>query len=355
MSTIDFTLPENQHPAVRLFPLMPPDELKELAEDIKKNGQRDPVQVVYTYDGPSLLLDGQNRVAACAIAKVNPRVECIHLRNFSDDGDLLRYVLSKNMKRRHLTPAQRGAIAVSASDLLAQLQREAKERRDAELAKENLRRKAIKEAAQAVQKDPEGADAILNQSEGTAVPEAKQPSKRTCEKIAALADIGKTLAQSLLNVQKYMPELLSQIIAGTLSVEVAERHANAACLEKMRKERAAKAATKPKKQAKPKPEREYGIFKVGAVLLAKDTARWEHGEEIVLPVLATVTKVSQSWATLNVGDAKAPVMYCMEKPKSGPRTKPTGTHYFECVRVATAADKKLVYQVWEAIRRKAAA
>jgi hypothetical protein len=47
------------HPAAQLFPLMPPDELKALTEDINKNGLHNPV-VIWR----DLLLDVRNRLDA---------------------------------------------------------------------------------------------------------------------------------------------------------------------------------------------------------------------------------------------------------------------------------------------------
>ena len=56
-----------------------------------------------TYQGK--ILDGRNREKACAIAGVTPRYE-----EYSGD-DPIGFVISMNMKRRHLTVSQRAAIA----------------------------------------------------------------------------------------------------------------------------------------------------------------------------------------------------------------------------------------------------
>ena len=52
------------HPAAELFPRMSPDELKALAEDIKKNGLKIPVTVWRGNGGRMQLLDGRNRLDA---------------------------------------------------------------------------------------------------------------------------------------------------------------------------------------------------------------------------------------------------------------------------------------------------
>jgi hypothetical protein len=51
------------HPAAELFPLMPPDELKALAHDIKANGLCSTI----TLDEDDSLLDGRNRLDALAL------------------------------------------------------------------------------------------------------------------------------------------------------------------------------------------------------------------------------------------------------------------------------------------------
>ena len=49
------------HPAADLFPLMSADELRELADDIRKNGLQVPIDMFVDGDGNTWLLDGRNR------------------------------------------------------------------------------------------------------------------------------------------------------------------------------------------------------------------------------------------------------------------------------------------------------
>jgi len=55
------------HPAADLFPMMKADELDALADDIKANGQQQPIAV-----HRDLVLDGRNRLEACRRAGVPP-------------------------------------------------------------------------------------------------------------------------------------------------------------------------------------------------------------------------------------------------------------------------------------------
>jgi len=93
------------HPLADSFPLMSDGELQELAADIKKNGQRDPV-LFATIDGKKVLIDGRNRLAACFLAKQEPVSETV---DFRDEAAIETFIRSRNVYRRHLTPAERAA------------------------------------------------------------------------------------------------------------------------------------------------------------------------------------------------------------------------------------------------------
>ena len=109
------------HPAAELLPLMSKDELRELADDIKRNGLIEPVRAGFdpktrTYS----LLDGRNRLDALELLgrKIfsDPPPHQPDW-TFSDDGMMIcksvnelepvRYVISANVHRRHLTSEQK--------------------------------------------------------------------------------------------------------------------------------------------------------------------------------------------------------------------------------------------------------
>jgi hypothetical protein len=88
------------HPAANLFPMMSDDEIRELAEDIRKHGMREPIWLI---DGQ--VVDGRNRLKACKLIDHKP-----HFATAVFGGTALDFVLSKNLHRRHLTPAQRREV-----------------------------------------------------------------------------------------------------------------------------------------------------------------------------------------------------------------------------------------------------
>jgi len=92
-------------PAADLFPMLDGDALHELAEDIKANGQKEPL-VIALVDGVWTLVDGRNRREACRLAGVEPTY-----RELGDE-DPTAFILSVNIHRRHMTKGQR-AMAVA--------------------------------------------------------------------------------------------------------------------------------------------------------------------------------------------------------------------------------------------------
>jgi len=89
------------HPACAAYPPMPETVFKEFVADIRANGQRDTIVMI-----TGMILDGRMRWDGCTEAGIEPRV-----REFgsdpSDGDDPVRFVLSKNQHRRHMTQAER--------------------------------------------------------------------------------------------------------------------------------------------------------------------------------------------------------------------------------------------------------
>ncbi|MCP4304567.1 MAG: ParB N-terminal domain-containing protein [bacterium] len=88
------------HPIAGIFPLMDGDDYSDLVDDIKANGLHEPV---ITHQGQ--ILDGRNRYRACLEAGVPCRFKTY------DGDDPAGFVISLNLKRRHLSASQRGMVA----------------------------------------------------------------------------------------------------------------------------------------------------------------------------------------------------------------------------------------------------
>jgi site-specific DNA-methyltransferase (adenine-specific) len=107
------------HPAAALLPRMTDEEYRDLVADMRAHGQRVPIVV---HDGA--ILDGRNRWQACRDIGIQPATE-----QWQSNGQSpVIWVLSMNVKRRHLTPSQKALIAADADALITELTAAARER-----------------------------------------------------------------------------------------------------------------------------------------------------------------------------------------------------------------------------------
>lgn len=94
------------HPIANCFPLIEGREFEELVADVKANGIHEPVIL---HQG--MILDGRNRYRASQIAGVDcPMVPY-------DGNDALGFVVSLNLRRRHLSEGQRAWVAAQIANL----------------------------------------------------------------------------------------------------------------------------------------------------------------------------------------------------------------------------------------------
>lgn len=97
------------HPVADIFPMMSEREFKDLVEDIREYGLREPVWL--HHDGR--IIDGRNRYRACGELKRAPT-----FRTFEgDDSELVAFVVSLNLHRRHLNESQRAWVASNIANL----------------------------------------------------------------------------------------------------------------------------------------------------------------------------------------------------------------------------------------------
>jgi hypothetical protein len=137
------------HPAADVFPLLPDDELEELAADIRANGLLMPL-LVGRVDGQTVLVDGRNRREACRRAGIIPNYTLL-----LDGEDLPARIVSENVYRRHLTKGQQAMV-------VAKVTRNLSARQVAEEANQN--RERIRQARFVLCYGPELAESVINGS-----------------------------------------------------------------------------------------------------------------------------------------------------------------------------------------------
>jgi hypothetical protein len=125
------------HPLSEIFPPLLDGELADLAEDIRVNGVREPITVL---DGA--ILDGRNRYRALLLIRdsgiargagwggcegyaiidedLEPGTGISWFERYSPmlSGDPLAFVISKNLKRRHLDDEQRRMVAARIANMV---------------------------------------------------------------------------------------------------------------------------------------------------------------------------------------------------------------------------------------------
>jgi hypothetical protein len=164
------------HPLAALFPLMQGREFDELVADIKANGLLEPI---WLHGGQ--ILDGRNRWRACEAAGIKDPPTRVY-----DGDDPLIFVLSMNLRRRHLTEAQKAVLAL---DILPQLEERARRRM---LATQN------------------------NRSAKEIIPE--QGSGQARDQAAAAVGVNARYVQSVKRIAREAPHLIEPMRAGALSV-----------------------------------------------------------------------------------------------------------------------------------------
>lgn len=181
------------HKLAKYFPELEGEEFDKLVQDIKENGQIEPIVV---YD--SQILDGLNRYRACQKLGIEPLT-----KEFKGD-DPLSYVISINIRRRHMTTSQRAMLA---TEMLPEFEKEAKERQSGTLVPNKE---------------------LIIDSEGTA---------RSSDQVAAEFGISGKSVRRAKRIKEQKPERVENIIKGRETVRTVEDEIKKE-KEKERKDRA---------------------------------------------------------------------------------------------------------------------
>jgi hypothetical protein len=107
--TLDIITHKTFHEVASIFPMMGDEEYQSLVADIQVNGLLEPIWIYQ-----NKIIDGRNRYKACRELGIEPQ-----FREWDGNGSLVSFVVSLNLKRRHLTSGQKGMIAVEVEQQLA--------------------------------------------------------------------------------------------------------------------------------------------------------------------------------------------------------------------------------------------
>jgi ParB-like chromosome segregation protein Spo0J len=173
------------------FPMLAEPELKELADDIKKNGLLEPIRIYQ-----DKILDGRNRYAACKLAGVTPRLVIFS----GTDEEAMAFVVSENLSRRHLNESQRAMIAADFATMKVGRQRQLQEKPErTDTASLNTQEKPVAEKPKAL--SSKQAAKMMNVGRDS-VQKAKVLKKTAPEKAKEVSDGKKSLNQATIEVKK---------------------------------------------------------------------------------------------------------------------------------------------------------
>ena len=110
----------NRHHLSSLCGDMDAESFNALVQDIRDQGQLEPINVV-----ADEVLDGWHRYRACRVLEIEPKT-----RDLPEGSDLVAYVLGKNAHRRHMTGEQRAAVVLLAAEWMPAHRPAAKEKGD---------------------------------------------------------------------------------------------------------------------------------------------------------------------------------------------------------------------------------
>lgn len=197
------------HPAAEEFPLMPDDRLRELADDIKRNGQREPIKL---YGGK--IIDGRNRLKACELLGIEPvTVE------MPSHIDPYAYVWSLNGARRDLTAEQRYLIWKSCNEQSEAWRAEQQLRH----TKANRKRSEAAKAQHEVS-NPRVGEKVISGAPTTCGRTKRNEGRSQTAKIAAIASkTNRGSVERMERLSRERPDLAEQVKRGTIPAATALR------------------------------------------------------------------------------------------------------------------------------------
>lgn len=225
------------HPFALFFPKMSDEERESLKRDIQANGVREPITV-----WQDQIVDGRNRFECCEELGITCTVDRTRL-HAATEGEVLAYVVSQNLNRRHMTSGQKAAV-VAELGLYQQKLYEQQAKKAKSSKKGNSPSDAI--------------DDVLGIESGDS--EDEKDKKRVVEVLAEALGTNKQYVYDAQAIKEYDPKLLEKVKDGLISISAAKK------IVKGGSEKNSKATKVKNEDADDVPEEKEPTDKLGAPL-----------------------------------------------------------------------------------------
>jgi hypothetical protein len=189
------------HEVANIFPMMNETEFAELRADIQANGLLEPIWL----EKNGKIVDGRNRYTACRQLGIEPKYQAV-----KPGTNLLEFVVSLNLKRRHLTTGQKTCVAL---EMLPYIEADAKERR---------KQGALRGSRVASGLEPKNDSGR----------KGKNAMRSSTIVAKAVGGIGKNTVDRAIRLKKEFPELFSLVASGKTTITAAYSKAYAKKYEK---------------------------------------------------------------------------------------------------------------------------
>jgi len=196
------------HPLVDgIFPPLPAEAAAELAADIVKHGQHEPIVLF-----EKKIIDGKNRHDACLTMKIEPRtISYETMQEFRDGLHPVDFAMSANFFRRDLTTSQRATAKV-----------EAAKRRELPVSSyEELRQRSSQEYEKRQHEDSAKAvEKVIPSHEGMTRKRGKPPRrmKESAQQMAKEAGVSEATMLRAIEIAQRAPKELEAIKRGEKTV-----------------------------------------------------------------------------------------------------------------------------------------
>jgi ParB-like chromosome segregation protein Spo0J len=208
------------HELANEFPLISEEKTKELAGDIAINGL---IERIVLYEGK--ILDGRNRYRACQMAGYDLDADDVILfEEHYPDTDPVLFVISRNIMRRHLSVAQRAAVASRFRALMGRRKPGPAKARSPETApgdEQSRPAEPLLQRNEAKSRSPE----IIPEAKSRSPEIIPPPVKERTAKVAAAVGVSGDAVEDAAYVEKHDPEGFKELQKGTKSLQKAVREA----------------------------------------------------------------------------------------------------------------------------------